>query len=164
MSLAQLSLTVQNRGLKYYSFIVTITYEYFSARTSDITQICAVGGEQKFEKYVLPSQPITKGAMEVTGLEVLGGILHCKGQPVPSVTTSEALLAFMDFLSQFPQPPVLLGHNIKTFDVHVLHHHLQSHNMCSEFKQYISGFVDTRIVARQALPGEPSYKQEELVK
>lgn len=129
------------------SVFVTTAYNNFSALTSDITQICAVGGEQHSSKYVLPSQPVMKGAMEVTGLEVLGGVFHCKGQPVASVTSSEALVAFMDFLSQFPQPPILLGHNIKTFDGHVLYHHLQSNNMCSEFNRYISGFADTKLMA-----------------
>ena len=144
-------------------FFVTVIFDQFSGHASGITQICAIGGEEKFSTYVLPSVPITEEAKAITGMEVIGGILHNKGQAVTTVSTFEALVEFKNFLSSFPQPPILLGHNIKTFDVPILNHHLLKHNMYSEFKRHITAFVDTKHVAKVALPNEASYKLEELV-
>ena len=39
----------------------------FPDRTSHITQIAAVGPKGKFNRYVLPAEPITPGAASITG-------------------------------------------------------------------------------------------------
>ena len=95
---------------------------------------------------------------------MLDGVLHYKGQPVPFVTIQEALVSFMDFLSTFPQSPILIGHNIKSFDVPVLHHHLRIHSCLGEFKRHMSAFSDTLVIAKKKLPDEQSYQLQELVR
>ena len=46
---------------------------FFPARDSDLTQLAAVCGDEKFSTYILPRKPITRKASEVTGIEVVNG-------------------------------------------------------------------------------------------
>ena len=52
----------------------------------------------------------------MTKLTAINGQLYYNGELVLTVTTEEALLAFIDFLKTV-EKPVLVGHNIRTFDL-----------------------------------------------
>ena len=93
------------------------------ARTSDILQISAVCGKDEFNKYICPVQPITKGASEVTKLSVINGVLCFEGNPVETVTVEESLVQFIDYIKT-TRNVVLVGHNIKRFDLRLFHYHL----------------------------------------
>lgn len=121
-------------------------------------------GEKTFNRYILPVKPISLGAQTATELKVIDGVLHHKDKPVGTVSTAEALVSFIDFLSHFSRKPILMGHNIKRFDIPVLLHHLKMNKMKGAFSEVIEGFADTLAIARAMLPKQSSYKQENLVK
>ena len=137
-------------------------YCIFPAHTSDIVQIAAICGEERFNTYVMPTQDFAPQATAATGLHVKDEKLCHQGEPLKTVNISEALLHFMDFIQRFHEP-ILAGHNSKGFDVPILIHHLKSLNMVGVFKRHIFGCLDTLILARYKIPGAGSYTQESLV-
>ena len=97
-------------------------------------------------------------------MNIVDGVLYHKDKAVQTVSTAEALVSFMDFLSQFSHKPILIGHNVKRFDIPILLHHLRRNNMKAAFSEAIEGFADTLIIAKASLPNQTSYKQENLVR
>lgn len=51
-------------------------------KTCYISQITFVSGEDNFHQYILPTQPRTLGATQVSGLKVVNNILCYKEKPV----------------------------------------------------------------------------------
>ena len=92
------------------------------SRMSDILQISAVQGKLEFSKYITPMQCITREASNVTKLTAVNGLFF-DGISVETVTCEEGLHQFIAFLQDI-EKPVLVGHNIKTFDLLLLHHHM----------------------------------------
>ena len=130
-------------------------------RDCDIVQISAVtlDGRSQFNQYVLPSKSIASSASKVTGLTVNSKTLFLNGTPVSSVDIKEGLLLFQNWLSSFGKKIILIGHNIKAFDVKHLIRHANNHNIQFPF---LSGFVDTLPVFKSFHPGQSSYSQENL--
>ncbi|CAC5408592.1 unnamed protein product [Mytilus coruscus] len=84
-------------------------------------------------------------------------------QPVSYKLPHEALTDFITFLSKYPSKPVLVGHNIKRFDCHVLYHSLKANQMWNELSSHKCGFIDTMELFKKIMPGLPSYSQTILV-
>ena len=80
----------------------------FLDRTSHITQLAAVHGNETFSTYVVPGIPITPSASDIIGLELRNGTLYHHGKNVN-------LDSFFNFLEKINNV-ILTGHNIKTFD------------------------------------------------
>lgn len=136
---------------------------FISARTSDITQIAAYTDNNSFNSYVFPSQKISREASEITNIFVYGNQMYHNKEPVQSKLPHEALTDFLQFISALSKKPILLGHNIKRFDCHVLYNQLHLHNMWQEFCSHICGFIDTLELFKYVYPGLASYKQTFLV-
>ena len=132
------------------------------ARTSDILQLSAICGNKEFDMYISPLQPISKSASEVTKLSVINGVLCFEGNPVETVATKEALEQFIGYIKAIKNP-VLVGHNIKTFDLRLLHHHLNKYELWDNFTSSVVGFIDTLSVFKKELPKQSSYKQSNLM-
>ena len=131
-------------------------------RTCNILQISAVCENREFDKYLTPVQPIPKGSTEVTKLSVINGQLCFNGTPVNTVSVKDGLLQFIEFLRNISHP-VLVGHNIKTFDLMFLHHHLNEHEQWDNFVALVTGFVDTKLVFRKEYPVKQSCTQSYLM-
>ena len=132
-------------------------------RTSDILQISAVCGTDTFNIYVSPERSsIDQGASKVNKLTIVQGTLHYKGDAVNSINIKEALENFIDFLENVHKP-VLVGHNIKKFDVPFIGFYLKRYSLWERFLAAVVGFVDTWILFKQVYPFRPSYKQVDLV-
>lgn len=158
-----------------FSVSVNTNYIFFDlettglSRTCDITQISAVCGEKVFDKYITPNQSISPQASEVTGLKMINGELCYKGSPVKATSQYAALVDFTNFVencSSDNKKAVLVGHNIKMFDVPVLYNALCKNNMVNEFSSHISGCIDTLLVSKQVIKKDEvdNYKQVTLVK
>lgn len=137
-------------------------------RKSDITQIAACAGEESFQNYVIPRCNITSEASRLTGITFCRetNCMFLNGKPVSGEHIQDALLNFITFL-QSKKSPVLIGHNIKSFDLHVLFNRLQEFNLFSTFCQTVRGFIDTLQLCRRVISKEEvsnCYKQEHLVK
>ncbi|VDI14931.1 Hypothetical predicted protein [Mytilus galloprovincialis] len=134
------------------------------ARDSHITQIAAVNGESHWTSYVIPKLPISSQASEVTGLTMRNGRMFHQGKVVESSTISTALDGFLEFLKAAGHNIYLTGHNIKTFDCHILINTLKSVGKTEELKKCVEGFVDTRLLFKINNPDLKSFSQVNLIK
>lgn len=73
----------------------------------------------------MPKEQITPSASEVTGLKLNNGALYHNERKVNAISISSALESFLSFIEK-QACVILVGHNIKSFDVHVLFHALDS--------------------------------------
>ena len=89
--------------------------------------------------------------------------LHYKGIPVETVKCSDALLQFITFLEDIPNP-VLVGHNIKGFDLRFLYVKLKECGLWDKFTSIVPRFVDTLTVFKKGYPDQKSHAQRALVK
>ncbi|CAC5385442.1 unnamed protein product [Mytilus coruscus] len=134
------------------------------SRSSDIIQIAAFSKDNSFNCYVFPMQKISRKASKITKIKVIGNQMYLNNQPVQAKFPYEALLDFILFLSDLPKKPILVGHNIKCFDCHVLFNQLRLSNMWREFCSHICGFIDSYELFKHVKPGLSPYKQTFLVK
>lgn len=70
-----------------------------------------------------------------------------------------------NFYQKFSNP-ILVGHNIQSFDLPVLINQLSRYNLYTDFQETVYGFIDTLKVAKRTWkkPDVENYKQETLVK
>lgn len=87
------------------------------------------------------------------------GRLFLHGKPVIYVDITEALNSFKDWLSSFGKSVILVGHNIKSFDLKHLFRHSDLHGINFPF---VAGFIDTLLLFRTLFCGQKSYSQEQL--
>ncbi|CAC5376455.1 unnamed protein product [Mytilus coruscus] len=132
-------------------------------RTSDIIQLTAYSDNNQFSSYIMPNRAISSSASGITKISVIGSQMYHDIQAVPSKLQNEAFTDFNDFVKSFPVKPLLVGHNIKRFDCHVLYNALRCHNMWNEFSSNISGFLGTLKLFKLLYPKRPSYSQTALV-
>jgi DNA polymerase III epsilon subunit-like protein len=111
-------------------------------------------------RYVIPKIQIQCPASEVTGITCINKQMFYNGKPVDGLPLRQALSEFLEYLGG--DPVILVGHNIKVFDCHVL---INASKACGmDISKHISGFLDTLVLFRSENPGFPSYKQENLYK
>ncbi|XP_071150246.1 DNA polymerase III PolC-type-like [Mytilus edulis] len=136
------------------------------SRTSDITQISAYDGMNMLNHYVSPRQSISSKASDVTGITFSfeRNQMYCHGVPVESVCIRTALLQLIEMI-QKKSRPVLVGHNIHSYDVPVLRNLLREFNLLSSFDNLIYGCIDTLKIAKREIPKADvqNYKQQTLV-
>lgn len=136
------------------------------SRTSDITQISAYDGKNMLNLYVSPRQPISSKASDVTGITFSfeRNQMYCHNVRVESVSIRQALLQLIEMM-QTKSRPVLVGHNIFSYDVPILRNLLQEFNLLSSFCKLIYGCIDTLKIAKREIPKAdvPNYKQQTLV-
>ncbi|CAG2226554.1 unnamed protein product [Mytilus edulis] len=124
---------------------------------------CCNFSNNEFSSYIFPNQPISIQASEITKITVSANQMFYDLQPVSYKLPHEALTDFITFLSKYPSKPILVGHNIKRFDCHVLYYSLKANQMWNEFSSHVCGFVDTLELFKKIMPGLPSYSQTSLV-
>ena len=118
------------------------------SRNADITQLAAYDGKKSFNQYVSPNQYISTSAAKITGISYSFDKkqMYHHGQPVESIDRKLALLKFIELISAH-NSPVLVGHNISTYDNHIiLCKQLQQNNLLAEFLRLINGCIDTENV------------------
>ncbi|XP_062592816.1 uncharacterized protein LOC134254308, partial [Saccostrea cucullata] len=134
------------------------------ARSSHITQIAAVHGNERFSTFVMPEIPMTAKAAEVTGIRIINQKMYSHGVQVSALKLSAAIDALLDFFSKFQSKVVLIGHNLKSFDCHLFLNALESCSKTEAFSHCIAGFVDTRLLFKIFDPTLKSYSQESIFK
>ncbi|XP_056596677.1 uncharacterized protein plex9.1 isoform X2 [Triplophysa dalaica] len=127
----------------------------------DIVQLSAVSGENSFNAYMVPRCPMTDGAARVTGLTVHEGTLHLHRRPVPTTPYRQALTGFISFLRTVNRP-FLVAHNSRKFDSPILVRVLKEFGLSEEFREVVSGCVDTLSMSREMFRLE-KYSQPFLV-
>ena len=114
--------------------------------------------------YMMPEIAIDRGAAEVTGFSVRDGALLLQGTAVPTVTLTEALTSFLDFLQSLEQPVLLAAHGARRFDKPVLDRALLRCSLTRQFQQLGSRYLDTFLLSKALYPRIDSYSQVNLVR
>ena len=117
---------------------------------------------KQFNKYVTPTQRISRRSTDVTKFTEVNGQLYHDGKAVNTISIKETLTEFINFLKTFPNP-VFIGHNIKAFDLIFLYNNLVKYELWETFVSIVVGFVDTLLIFKKEFPKRKSYKQEVLL-
>jgi len=169
INLSSLNLDYNNSNEKL--FLNNCSIVYFDLETSglsanaDILQIAAKCEERIFNVYIKPTQPISAGATDITGLYSVAGELFHNNKQIDTVDSKEALQAFKEFLNKNSKPCLLVAHNAP-FDAPRLLRSILSHTMLEDFKM-ITGFSDSLQVFKKVLPkrkGAGKFKLSNLAK
>ena len=112
------------------------------SKTDDILQIAAKCDDKSFSIYITPTQRINEKASDITGLRVVDGKLQCHGNVVSTVSLSQALQEFYNFLCDLQGRCILVAHNCN-FDRPRLLTAIEKTFLLNHFKTVVQGFVDT---------------------
>lgn len=117
-------------------------------------------------KYVVPRKKMSLAASRVTGIRFSfnDNQMFCKGQRVETVNVHAALLDFIEILKGFDNP-VLVGHNIISFDIPVLLHKLREFHLLNDFLSTVHLCIDTLKLSRKLFKKEEvgNFRQQTLV-
>lgn len=137
------------------SSVESVSYIFFDLettgleRTSDITQIAArQNDDDTFNVYVRPDTPWELNMKEQNKNCSVGIRMH---ESNPAVNLYQALEWFINYL-QSHSNVVLLGHNAKSFDCHVLINAARSRRMLKRLESVFNQCVDTLLVIRELYP------------
>ncbi|XP_072443165.1 protein PML-like isoform X1 [Chiloscyllium punctatum] len=157
---AQIHLSQEMGGSPLVFFQVQTT----GMGSGDIIQLSAVSGEKTFNKYILPSESVSAGAADVTGIQVMDGILYLREEPQTTCSIQDAMTAFLQFL-QSQGRPLLAGHNIWIRDCQIIYKAWEDLFMKDQFARCVTGFLDTLWLARYLVPRSKvkNYKLKNLV-
>lgn len=112
------------------------------SKNADILQIAAKHGESEFSVYVQPTQTLKEEASAVHGLRYINGRLELHGHAVETVTLTEAIIGFYEFLYKLDGKSILTAHNCK-FDYPRLIVGIGKVFTLDRFKSVVEGFCDT---------------------
>ncbi|XP_058801515.1 uncharacterized protein LOC131670148 [Phymastichus coffea] len=112
------------------------------SKTADILQIAARYGDIEFATYIQPTQVLKEEASAVHGLRLLNGRLQFNGKNVETVSLTEAMIGFYEFLHRFNKKCILTAHNC-TFDYTRLIMAIMKCFMMDRFQSVVEGFCDT---------------------
>ena len=129
----------------------------------EIVQISAVTlvGEQSFNQYILSCVQISPSASKVTGLTMMGSKMLLNGKSVHTVEIKEGVPMFSSWLLGFQKDVILLGHNIKAFDIKHLSRHITDTQLAEKFVM-IADFIDPLPLYKSLYPELTSHSQENL--
>ncbi|XP_069551516.1 DNA polymerase III PolC-type-like [Brachyistius frenatus] len=130
----------------------------------DIIQVAAICGERVFNAYTIPHRALTESATRVTGFTVTAAGLLLHGLPVATVPLVDALTSFIAFLRSFQRPVLLAAHSAMRFDAPVIKRVLRQCSLHQEFKEVVSGFLDTFPLSKNLHRNLRSYSQESMVR
>ena len=112
------------------------------SKTADILQIAARFGEFQFSVYIQPTQAIDDKASQVHGLRFTNDNLECNNKVVETVSLTEGIIGFYEFLCRFNKKCILTAHNCK-FDYPRLIIAIKKVFMLDRFQSVVEGFSDT---------------------
>ncbi|XP_061170963.1 uncharacterized protein LOC133180458 [Saccostrea echinata] len=90
-------------------------------RDSDLVQLSASDGDSEFNVYIQPNQPISKNATAISGITYSfeKNTVYYNGKEVESKSLRSSLVKFIEYLQRHDNP-ILVGHNIMSYDIPVL--------------------------------------------
>ncbi|KAL3061121.1 hypothetical protein OYC64_009351 [Pagothenia borchgrevinki] len=124
----------------------------FDATSCHIVQLAASCKNTIFNRHILPHIPIRRKATEVNSFTFRYGQLFLHGEPVSTMTLYYSLTTFIDYLGCFPGPVLLAAHSSRRFHGRVLMRVLKKCSLFEQFKEVVSGFVDTLPLSKKLYP------------
>ena len=138
-------------GVSYVHFCLETGGKTYLNPKNDIQQIYALFGDKQFSRYIAPTKPIAENSSRMNGFFNVEGQLCYRKKCMETVSCSEALAEFIDFLWSF-QDPVLVGHKCRKFYLPFLYVHLKEHGLWDQFASTVTGFVDTLTFFKKECP------------
>ncbi|XP_058793782.1 uncharacterized protein LOC131665724 [Phymastichus coffea] len=114
-------------------------------KTADILQIAANSvefGEFEFSTYIRPSEAIDEKSSQIHGLRYIDDHLECNGKMIETVSLTEGIIGFYEFLYHLNRKCILTEHNCK-FDYPRLILAINKVFMIDRFKSVVEGFSDS---------------------
>ena len=129
-----------------------------------IVQVSTVDfdGLRLFHQYVYPNGSISSGSTKVTGITKSSGKLFCHGKLVDAVEVNVGLNRFGLWLKELSGRVVLVGHNVRAFDVKQFWNNVKKWHLQDLLCSCIESFVDTLPLFRNLSPDKHSHSQEKL--
>lgn len=131
-----------------------------------ITQLSAneIGSGETYNTYIFPKMSISEEASRVTGIYVSeAGEFMVNGEIKRAVGICNGLRDFFYWLKKFTSV-VLIAHNERRFYFPVLVGAARYCHLLDVLYSIVRGCIGSLSVFRKVFPGQPSYKQELLVK
>lgn len=131
----------------------------------DIVQLAAVCDKRELNRYICPNKSISNEASRITGFSVINDTLYWQGQLVNTVMLQQALLDLLDFAKSLGNAVIMIGHNIRRYDIPILYRCLKANKMVSVMQEATCGCVDSLQVFKKVLPKNTvaNFKQTTLV-
>ncbi|KAK0157293.1 hypothetical protein PV328_011051 [Microctonus aethiopoides] len=129
--------------------------------SADIIQTAFKCGDLIYTSYVTPTNKIDDSASKVHGLTYQGKQLYAHDKLVTSFPKRVVAGEIIQFLKSLKKPSILIGHNIKTFDMPRLIIFMYQADLLYEFYELVDGFTDSYILFREKFP-EKKNKSGEL--
>ena len=129
----------------------------------DIVQLSALHHtDNRFNTYVVPSKPFSRGASDVTGLSILENNLCHNGSIVNALLPKQAMQNFLLWLQDIDVSNlVLVAHNC-AFDSSRLLNVFAKLKLLDSLKESVVGFIDTLPLFKEKHPNMPNYRQVTL--
>lgn len=128
--------------------------------SAEVVQIAAMVNDQYYSAYIQPKY-IPHVVTGITGLQAKNGHLFLNNVQVDTVERCDAWNGLINFLSKFNAPFTLVGHNI-SFDMRFTFRELNLLGLKPNFEKIVHGVIDTLQVLKKVLPGQASYKQNDI--
>ena len=111
---------------------------------------------------MIPTKRIPHVVQELTNIKYEGGVLKSNDIPVKAVSQQEGISQFLAFVCGIDKP-ILIGHNIKRFDLPKLYHRFST-SQNQMFNTNVCAFLDTLLLFKDVYPELEAYNQSYLVK
>ena len=122
------------------------------AYTADILQVAFKCGEKTYKSYITPTQKIDERASAVTGLTCKGQQLYAQNKLVTSFSKRVVAGEILQFLLSLKKQCILVGHNIKKFDIPRLTLLMYQTGLLTEFYELVDGFTDSYVLLGEKFP------------
>lgn len=129
----------------------------------NIIQVSAICDGRAFNGYAVPELPLSQHVTDLTGFVVHGPHLYRHGVAMQTLLLKELLRRFINYLSQFYRP-LLVAHNAEKFDAPVIMRVMAENGLLQQFRQVVSGFVDTYQLSKHLYPYLPGYSLTALAR
>lgn len=133
----------------------------------DILQVAIKCNEFSYVSYITATKPITEKASIINGLTTKDGQLFCRGKPVVSYNKRIVVGQLIQYLQKLNKSCILVGHNVRAFDIPRLILLFHSVNLLDEFLKIAHGLSDTMNLFKNKFPERESiqigYKLTTLV-
>lgn len=159
-------------GAKWHFFVLevkiacpcwSIFFLFSETNVCNIIQVSAICEGRSFNGYTVPKLPLSKHVTDLTGFVVHGPHLYRHGVAMQTLSVKDLLRRFIDYLSQFYRP-LLVAHNAEKFDAPVIMRVMAENGLLQQFRQVVSGFVDTYQLSKRLYPYLPGYSLTALAR
>lgn len=140
-------LTINTNTVVVFFYIETTGLK----KTDQIVQIAAKANDKVFNVYILPTCTFTKQASTITGLAVHDCEMYLNSVHLSTVSSRNAIIAFISFLRSVSANVLLAAHNGSKFDIPRILQLIEELKMLDEFVSVVVDHIDTLTLLKSKL-------------